>query len=138
MHHVAPGKPALPFRSPPAPERDQSRKPPVSATVGGIGEQAGAILKIEPHADDKPDARFTGRGMGADHARQSVAVGHRDRLMPQRRRLGRQLIRMRAAAQKTEIAGDLKLSVGSGHDHHANRPCRNQRGAAAGFGRTSR
>jgi hypothetical protein len=37
--------------------------------------------------------------------------------MAQRRCLNRQLVRMRATAQETEIGSDLKLGVRSWHQH---------------------
>ena len=69
--------------------------------------------------------------MGADGSRQRVAVGNADGGMAETGRRRHQLLRMRAAAQEAEIAGDGKLGEGTRRFHvHANTPWTNQRGAA--------
>src|SRR5581483_5216515 len=88
--------------------------PGIGGAIGGIAEQARPIPQVEPAADDEPAAVFLRRLEGAHRARERVAVGDRDGAVAEPRCLHDQLLRMRGAAQKREIAGDLELDV-AGH-----------------------
>ena len=67
--------------------------------------------------------------MGADHAGQRVAVGHRDRMEAERGSRPHQLAGMRGAAEEGEVGRHLEFGIGRGH---ANSPWRNQAGGAPG------
>jgi len=102
---------AFAFRGAPLAEGQQTGQPAIGGAVFGKGEEAGAVGEVEPHADHQADADCLRRVMGAHDAGDAVAVGDRDRLVAERRRGHHQLVRMRCAAQKREIGGDLQLRV---------------------------
>jgi hypothetical protein len=89
----------------------ERRQPAIGGAILGIGEEAGAVAQIEAHADDEADANVLGRLMRADKAGDAVAVGNGDRLETKQSRLPDQLVGMRPAVQKREIAGRLQLGV---------------------------
>src|SRR5690606_2091417 len=74
-----------------------------------------AILahQVEAGADEEADSGLPGGEMAAHHAGEAVAVGDRDRRMAERGGRRRQLVGMRSAAQKAEVAGCLQLDVGA-------------------------
>ena len=104
---LALGRPALA-------QREQPREPAIGLPVTGKSQQAGGIVKIEAHADQQPNPGLARRHVGPHHPGKGVAVGNGHRLMPQGRRLGHQLLRMRGPAEEGEIAGHLKFGV-AGH-----------------------
>ncbi len=95
-------------------EGQQPREPAIGGAIRGVGEQARAVAQIETAADDEADPDLFGRMMRAHDAGKAVAVGDRDRPMTERGRGQHQLVRMRGAAQKREIGGDLQLRVARG------------------------
>ena len=78
------------------------------------GEQADAVIEIEPAADDETDANLFCGLMRAHDPGNAVMVGNRDRPVPERRRSQYQLGRVRGAAQKREIGRDLQLGISRG------------------------
>jgi hypothetical protein len=92
-------------------EGEKRRQPAIGGAVLGEGEEAHPVAQIEPHTDDEADAGLLRRLMRAHEPGDAVAVGDRDRRETERRGLLHQLVRMRAAAQKGEIAGHLKLGI---------------------------
>ena len=81
--------------------------------------------------------------MGAHDSGQTVAVGHRDGGMAQRRGAQRQFLGMGGAAQEGEVGGDLKLGIDrTSHRRsrggHGKTPCRYQRAARSGWYRPAR
>ncbi len=95
-------------------DRQQARQPAIGRPVRRIAEQAPAVAQVEAAADDEADAGLLRRLMRAHHPGQRVAVGDGEGGVAERRGGHRQLLRMRAAAQEGEVAGDLQLGV-AGH-----------------------
>jgi hypothetical protein len=120
-----------PFRAPFA-EGEQGAEPAISRAVLRIAQQARRIGEVEPAADDQPHRCnllpcLLAAIEGAHDSGERVAIRHADRLIPQRRRPRRQLLRPRPTLQEGEVGGDLELDGAVGH--HPNIPCMNQRGA---------
>ncbi len=88
-------------------EGQQRCQPAIGGAVLGKREEAHAVAQIEPHADDQANTGLFRRLVRTDDAGDAVAVGDGDRRETERGGLFDQLVRMRAAAQKREIAGDL-------------------------------
>jgi hypothetical protein len=115
-------------------EAQQLAKPAIGSQIARIGEDIRrAVGEHEPDADDeaKPVAarvaiiRVAPGAVRADDAGKGVAVGDADGLQPQRVGLQDQLVSMRPAFQKGEVRHSGEFGIGA---HHANNPCRNQRG----------
>ncbi len=109
--HVLAVQDAFPFRRAAATHRDQSRQAAIGRPIHRIGEQARPVRQVEPRSDEEPDPRLLRRDMRPDHTGETVAVGHGNRRMPQRRRLQHQFVRMRRPAQEAEIGRDLELYI---------------------------
>ena len=111
---IGPGEVTFAFRRAAAAEGEQARQPAVSGAVAGQAKRAGAIFEIKPGADQQANVGLLGCRMGAHHAGQGIAVAHRQSLDAERRRRRHQLMGMRGAFQKAEIADGLQLGIG-GH-----------------------
>ena len=120
--HVLPAEDAVGLAAAPLAERQQPAQPGVGRSVGRIDEERGAVLEIEPAADDQPHAGRLGRLVCADDAGEAVMVGDRQCLDAADRGLEEQLLAGTGAAQEREVRGALQLGVS-----HAKTPCRNQR-----------
>ena len=100
---------ALPLRRAPVAQGQEFRQPSIGRPVAREAQKLEPVLRHEPRPHHQLDARFLRRHMCPHDPRQRVAVGNPHRLMAQSGGLVHQLVRMAAAAQKTEIAGDPQL-----------------------------
>lgn len=100
---------------------------PAQARIGGpisrIDEQGHAVDQIEAAADDEPDPGVLDGLMGADNARERIAIDNRQRLDAERRRLGKEVLARAGAAEEREMTGHLQFCIARGG--HAKTPCRN-------------
>ena len=120
IQHVGVVQQALALFRAPLAEGEQGAKPAIGRAILRIAQQARRIREIEPAPDDQADrrnllCRLLAAVEGAHDPRQCVAIRHADRLIAQRRRLRRQLLRPRPALQEGEVGGDLKLDGAEGH-----------------------
>jgi hypothetical protein len=76
--HVGKNQPAAVLGRAPAAGGNEPGEAAVGGAVGRQAEQAWRILKVEPCADDKPDAELLCCNMGANDAGKAVAVGEGD------------------------------------------------------------
>ena len=107
-------------------ERQQPAQPRVGRPVRRIDENGHAVSEIEAAADDQPHAGRLGGLVGANDAREAVAVDDRQAFDAQRRGLCEELVAGTRPAKEAEMRGALQLDV-SGRAAHPKIPCRNQR-----------
>ena len=113
--------------------RQQAAQPAIGGAGRGIGEKRRGVLQDQPRADNKRDAAFLRRAVGADHTGKRVLVCDRDRRVAERFRRRHQLFGVGTAAQEGEIGGDVEFGIAGGRHGrgHGNTPCRNQRGRSS-------
>lgn len=79
------------------------------------------LRQHEPATDHQRDADFLCRGVGADDSRQRVGIGQGDGAVAKLGGAADVFIGMAGAGEKSEIAGNGKLSEGDvaagAHDH---------------------
>ena len=119
---------ALPLGGAAPADGQQPREPSVGGAVARQAEHAGRVGEVEPCADDQLHVDLPRGRVGAHHAGERVAVGHRDRVQAERGSRPHQLPGMRGAAEEGEVGRHLELGIGRGH---ANSPWMNQAGGAS-------
>ena len=112
LDHVGKSKPALAFLRPHLARREKPAETSVGGTVGRIAQQARRILEIELGADHETEAGLLGGDMRAYDAGKRVAVRDGDGGEPEGLGGGNQLVGMRGAGEKREIARHLQLGIG--------------------------
>ena len=110
-------------------EGQETAEPAIGRAGRRVSEQLRGVLQVEPRADEKFDAHLFGGDMGAHHTGKRVRVGDGNGLMAERLRRCHQLFGVGAAAQESEVRGDIELGI-TGWDH-PNTPCRNQPGVSS-------
>jgi hypothetical protein len=92
--NVVEGQPAFALGGGAAAEAEQPGQPAIRGAIGAPDQERRRIDRRELGADQQLDARIAGGDMGADHAGQAVAIGDRQRRVPQLGRPGDQLLRV--------------------------------------------
>ncbi|MDT4864424.1 hypothetical protein FQZ97_991860 [compost metagenome] len=110
--------------------RQQAAQLPIGRTITRIDDHIRrAVGERQAAADEKPEialiAKILPCRMCPHHTGQRVAVGNADTGQAKLMRTCYQFLRMRSAAQEGKIAGGSHFKIGC---HHANSPCKNQRG----------
>ena len=109
----------------------QPAKPSVGGAIARIDDQRRSVVEHQPAADQQAQPHRLGRGVGADHAGQAVAVGDPDGDEAKRLGLLDQFGRMRAAFEEAEIGAGVELGVRA----HAKTPAIHQEGARSASSR---
>ena len=110
--------------------RQQAAQLPIGRTITRIDDHIRrAVGEGQATADEKPEIALVAKilpcRMCPHHTGQRVAVGNADTGQTKLMRTRYQFLRMRRTAQEGEIAGSSHFEIRS---HHANSPCKNQRG----------
>lgn len=90
---------------------EQSAEAAIRGAVGRIDQKRREIFQIKPAADNQTDAGDLGRLMRANDARERIAVGDGERRYPKHRGGRKEFFGARYAAQKRELACDLKVGI---------------------------
>ena len=98
-----------------APFRDQRAHAAVSCAVGCEQHELRPVLDLYFGADDELQPARLRRDMRPHDACDRAFVGDRERRVAERMRAFDQLLRVRCAAQETEVREAMKLGVGGKH-----------------------
>ena len=90
---------------------DQTAQCAIARPVGGQRHEFELIDTVELRADDQRQFVLLGSDMGAHHARERAFIGECERPIAQALGLGDQLLGLRSAAQKREIAQGMQFGV---------------------------
>ena len=132
---------AVPLFRPPVAGGEQARQSPPTVAVRRIGDHIGRTIgEHQPRAHGELERRqfgagllrgfsqFAHRHLSAHHTGDGVLVRDADAAMAQRQRRLHHRRRARRAFQEGEMRGRAEFGETAGCRHHANRPCRYQRG----------
>ena len=100
---------------------DKLRQVAVGIAVGGEQHNLRPALQPEPGANQQLEFVFLGRDMRTHHAGERTFIGNRQRRVTKCGGPRDQLLRMRCAAQKAEIAHAMQLGIiGKNGGHQVN------------------
>ncbi len=112
--HVIQRQPASAFLRAAAAERDEPGQAAVGGAIGRPENQRRHLLRRDLRADDEFHAKLLGGHVGADHAGQAVAIGHRHGRIAQLGGAIHQFLRMRRAFEEGEVRLGVKFGVHGG------------------------
>ncbi len=95
----------------PAAAGDERGEIAVALEVAGQQHQGGAVLERELRADDERQVERRGGDVGAHDAAQAALVGDGEGAIAEGMRRAHQLLGMRGAAQKGEVADGVQLGI---------------------------
>ena len=108
---VVEAKPALAFGGAAAAEGDQPRQAAVGSAIGGPKHDRRGVVGRDFGAHDQFQALVLGGPVRPNHAGQAVAIGDRQRPIPQFGRAADELVGMRRPFEEREVRFAVELGV---------------------------